>query len=169
MYKVLTKIVVNRLKPLLPHIISPNQTGFIPTRSIHENIVVAQEMMHSMRKIRGRNGFFVIKVDLMKAYDRLQWPFIHSVFVEVGLPDCMINIIMHCVESVRTNVMWNGSRAEFFCPNRGIRQGDPISPYLFVLCMDKLSHLIADAVDNGSWIPFRVGRGSFNLASYVCG
>lgn len=86
MYKVLTKIVVNRLKPLLPDIISPNQTGFIPTRSIHENIVVAQEMMHSMRKIRGRNGFFVIKVDLMKAYDRLQWPFIHSVFVEVGLP-----------------------------------------------------------------------------------
>lgn len=71
MYKVLTKIVVNRLKPLLPDIISPNQTGFIPTRSIHENIIVAQEMMHSMRKIRGRNGFFVIKVDLMKVYDRL--------------------------------------------------------------------------------------------------
>lgn len=70
-YKVITKIIVNRLKPLMPVIISPYQTGFIPTRSIHENIIVAQELLHSMRRMRGRNGFFAIKVDLAKAYDRI--------------------------------------------------------------------------------------------------
>lgn len=59
-YKVLTKVVVNRLKPLIPAIISPYQTGLVPTRSIHENIVVAQEMVHSMCKMLGRTGFFAI-------------------------------------------------------------------------------------------------------------
>lgn len=168
MYKILTKIVVNRLKPLLLDIISLNQTGFIPSRSIHENIIIAQEIIHSMRKMRGRNGFFFVKVDLMKAYDRLEWAFIHSVLIDIGLPVCMIDFIMHCVSSVRTNVMWNGSRVEFFCPMRGIRQGDPISPHLFVLCIDKLSHLIANAVEDGKWSPFGVGGGSFNFSLNVC-
>ncbi|MCH80116.1 RNA-directed DNA polymerase (Reverse transcriptase) [Trifolium medium] len=65
---------------------------------------------------------------------------------------------MHCVTSVRTNVLWNGTRSDFFQPERGIRQGDPMSPYLFVLCMDKLTHLIEEAVHNGDWIPLRAGR-----------
>lgn len=71
-YKVLTKVIVNRLKPLMPNIISPYQTRFIPTRSIHENIIVAQEILHSMRKMRSKNGFFVIKVDLAKAYAKIR-------------------------------------------------------------------------------------------------
>lgn len=74
--KVLTKILVQRLKPHIPSIISPYQTGFVPTRSIHENIVVAQELVHSKNKMRGKTGFFAIKVDLAKAYDRLKWSFV---------------------------------------------------------------------------------------------
>lgn len=157
-YKVLTKIVVQRLKPFIPDIISPYQTGFVPTRSIHENIVVAQEMVHSMNKMRGKTGFFAIKVDLAKAYDRLRWSFIHEVLLEIGFPSSLIHVIMHCVTSAKTNVLWNGNRSEFFSPERGIRQGDPMSPYLFVLCMDKLTHLIAEEVENGQWIPLKAGR-----------
>jgi hypothetical protein len=104
-YKIITKIIVNRLKPLIPDIISPYQTGFVPTRNIHENIIVAQEMIHSMHKMRSKVGFFAIKVDLAKAYDRLRWSFIHDTLVEVGLPDHLINIIMQCVRTVTTNVM----------------------------------------------------------------
>jgi hypothetical protein len=78
--------------------------------------------------------------------------------IEVGLPDHLINIIMQCVRTVTTNVMWNGKRSTFFQPERGLRQGDPMSPYLFVLCMDKLSHLIAKEVDNREWIAMRAGR-----------
>jgi hypothetical protein len=70
----------------------------------------------------------------------------------------MINLIMHAVTSVETNVKWNGARAEYFRPQRGIRQGDPISPYLFVLCMDKLSHLILHAVNRGEWKGIKAGR-----------
>ncbi|PNX76781.1 ribonuclease H [Trifolium pratense] len=124
----------------MPSIISPHRTGFVPTRSIHENVVVAQEMVHSMHKMQGRIGFVAIKVDLAKAYDRFRWSFIIAVLKEVGIPDSLCSIIMNCITSVTTNVMWHGSRSIFFKPGRGIRQGDPISPYIFVLGMDKLTH-----------------------------
>jgi hypothetical protein len=157
-YKILTKVIVHRLKPLMPSIISPFQTGFVPTRSIHENVVVAQEMVHSMHKMRGKTGFVAIKVDLAKAYDRIRWSFIAEVLKEVGLPDELRSIIMHCITSVTTNVMWHGKRSSFFQPERGIRQVDPISPYIFVLCMDKLTHLIVEAVDSGKWHPLKAGK-----------
>ncbi|GAU48590.1 hypothetical protein TSUD_405800 [Trifolium subterraneum] len=120
--------------------------------------VVAQEMVHSMHKMRGKTGFAAIKVDLAKAYDRIRWSFIAEVLKEVGLPEELQNIIMHCITSVTTNVMWDGRRSSFFQPERGIRQGDPMSPYIFVLCMDKLTHLIAEAVDSGKWHPLKAGK-----------
>ncbi|PNX94786.1 ribonuclease H [Trifolium pratense] len=70
----------------------------------------------------------------------------------------MINVIMNCVTSVKSNVLWNGNRSSFFSPQCGIRQGDPMSPYLFVLCMDKLSHLITEAIEDGKWKLMRAGR-----------
>lgn len=72
-YKVQTKILVNRLKPIMPYIIPPpHQSRFIPTHSIYENVVVAWDIKHSMRKMRGKLGYFVIKVDLAKAYGRMK-------------------------------------------------------------------------------------------------
>ncbi|MCI14727.1 ribonuclease H protein [Trifolium medium] len=73
---------------------------------------------------------------------------------------------MHSVTSVETNVKWHGARAEYVRPQRGIRQGNPISPYLFVICMDKLSHLICHAVDEGLWKTLRAGRNG-PLVSYL--
>ncbi|KAK2417953.1 hypothetical protein QL285_040194 [Trifolium repens] len=157
-YKIITKVVVNRLKQIVPKVVSPFQTGFVPGRNITENIVIAQEMLHTMTKMRSKLGFFVIKVDLSKAYDRLSWEFIYQVLLEIKIPDEMINVIMHCVTSVKSNVLWNGSRSDFFTPQCGVRQGDPMSPYLFVLCMDKLSHLIAEAIEEGRWKPMRAGK-----------
>jgi hypothetical protein len=157
-YKIITKIMVNRLKQIIPKVVSPFQTGFVPGRNITENIVIAQEMLHSMTKMRSKVGFFVIKVDLSKAYDRLNWKFIHQVLLEVKLPNAMINVIMNCITSVQSNVLWNGSRSDFFPPHCGVRQGDPMSPYLFLLCMDKLSHLIVEAIENVQWKPMHAGR-----------
>jgi hypothetical protein len=78
--------------------------------------------------------------------------------MEIGYPMEWIDVVMTSITSVRTNVKWNGERAEYFHPQRGIRQGDPISPYLFVICMDKLSHLITQAVHETKWKPMRAGR-----------
>ncbi|KAK2367897.1 hypothetical protein QL285_081140 [Trifolium repens] len=115
-------------------------------------------MLHTMTRMRSRVGFFAIKVDLSKAYDRLSWEFINRVLIEVNLPAVMTNVIMNCITSIQSNVLWNGSRSDYFTPQCGVRQGDPMSPYLFVLCMDKLSHLIEESIESGKWKPMRAGR-----------
>lgn len=97
---------------------SPYQTRFIPGRTIQENIVVVQEKAHNMSKMEGKAGFFALKVDLSKDYDRLSWSFIRNVLSEVGYPEVMINVIMSSVTSVRSNVKWNGNMDEFFQPSR---------------------------------------------------
>jgi hypothetical protein len=70
-YKIVSKVIVERLKECIAELISPFQTGFVPGRNIHENIIVAREMMHSMNKMNGKKGAFAIKVDLAKAYDKI--------------------------------------------------------------------------------------------------
>lgn len=72
--------------------------------------------------------------------------------------------IMYCVAIVRTNLTWNGSRYNYFSPKCGIFQGDPMPPYLFVLCIDKLSHIIFEEVDNARWIPMKVDRNRSNIS-----
>ncbi|PNY10809.1 ribonuclease H, partial [Trifolium pratense] len=156
-YKIVTKVIVERLKDCISKLISPFQTGFVPGRNIDENIIVAKEIVHTMNRMKGKKGAFAIKVDLAKAYDKLSWEFIWRVLMEINFPETLINVIMHAVTSVMTNVKWNGARSTYFKPQRGIRQGDPISPYLFVLCMDKQSHLILHSVAERKWHGIKSG------------
>ncbi|KAH9734521.1 putative ribonuclease H protein [Citrus sinensis] len=106
-YKTITKMVANRLKTILPQIIGPAQTSFVPGRHIIENIIVAQEIIHSMRNKGGKTGQMAIKVDLEKAYDRLSWDFIHETLRVIGLPMDLICIIMECITTVSMQLLWN--------------------------------------------------------------
>ncbi|KAH9788525.1 reverse transcriptase domain-containing protein [Citrus sinensis] len=114
--------------------------GFVPGRHIIDNIVVAQEVVHSMRRKTGKRGLMAIKVDLEKAYDRLNWSFIFETLQLAGFPIQLSRLIMECVTTVKMSILWNGEVTEEFSPGRGIRQGDPLSPYIFVLCIERLSH-----------------------------
>lgn len=116
------------MKKCIPKLISPFQIEFVPGRNIHENIIVAKYMIHSMHKMRGKRGVFSIKVDLSKAYDKLNWEFIWRIVAELQLPDNLVNVIMHTMTSIITNVKWNGTIAKYFKLHRGIRQGDPCHP-----------------------------------------
>ena len=107
-YKTITKIIANRLQDILPDLIGPHQMSFVPGHHITENIIVAQEIIHSMRRKKGRQGFMAIKVDLEKAYDRLSWNFIHGTLQELNLPIVFINLIMACITTARMNILWNG-------------------------------------------------------------
>ena len=146
-YKIIYKVIVNRIKPYLNDIISPYQSSFIPRSIIHHNIIVAQEMVHSMAKMKGKKMFMSIKIDLEKAYDRLKWNFIEHCLEDCKFPPKLIQVIHHCISSPSYKIMWNGEKTDSFTPSRGIRQGDPLSPYLFVICMDRLSHIIVDHVE----------------------
>ncbi|ONI22208.1 hypothetical protein PRUPE_2G114200 [Prunus persica] len=111
--------------------------------------------MFKFRSTKGEKGFMAWKIDLSKVYDRLSWNFIEVVLHEVGLPTSLIQLIMEYVSSVTYQVCVNEDLTSTFTPSNGTRQGDPLSPYLFVLCIDKLSHLIMEAVGKQIWKPIK--------------
>ncbi|KAH9666253.1 reverse transcriptase domain-containing protein [Citrus sinensis] len=123
-YKTVTKIIVNRLQVILPDLIGPHQISFVPGRHITENIIIAQEVVHSMRRKMGKKGFMAIKVDLEKAYDKLSWNFISETLTELALPLDLIRLIMECITSTSMNILWHGELTDDFSPSRGVRQDD---------------------------------------------
>ncbi|GKV16725.1 hypothetical protein SLEP1_g27324 [Rubroshorea leprosula] len=141
-YKVLSKVLVNRLWPYLQELIGPQQSSFLSGRSTTDNIILTQEVVHSMQQLRGGRGAMVLKIDLHKAFDSVDWTFLRSVLQDFNLPTVLIELIMFSVSSVQLSVLWNGEPLPYFSPQRGLRQGDPLSPYLFIMVMEKLGLLI---------------------------
>jgi hypothetical protein len=85
LYKFSSKVLANGLKKVLPHIISPNQSVFIPGRLIMDNIMVAFEAMHTMdKRMKGREGYMALKLDMSKAFDRVEWGFLEAVMQKLG-------------------------------------------------------------------------------------
>ncbi|PNX98271.1 RNA-directed DNA polymerase, partial [Trifolium pratense] len=129
-YKVVTKIIATRMKNIMPVLIGPQQCSFIQGRQSADNIIIAQEVFHTMRIKKGSKGYMAVKVDLEKAYDRLRWEFVIDTLKDVGFSGAFTNLIYHCISSVDMQVLFNGGQSSKFTPSQGIRQGDPLSPYL---------------------------------------
>ena len=150
-YKTITKVIANRLQTILPQLFGSHQTSFVPRRHITENIVIAQEVVNSMRRKSGNRGFMAIKVDLEKAYDRLCWDFINETLCEAHIPSGLIQVIMACKTSASMRVLWNGENTESFKPSRGsVREIlYPLISLCFVLKDSVMGSLMLLARGNG--------------------
>lgn len=157
--KIISKVIANRLKGLVGKLVSSNQCAFTPGRQAAENIIITNEIIHTMKKKKGSKGLMAVKIDLEKAYDQVSWPFLRRVLESAGFCPKLVELIMFTVSTASLSIIWNGSCTQSFRPSRGIRQGDPLAPYLFLLCMEVLSQNIKSAVDQKHWAPVMVCRG----------
>ena len=166
-YKIISKVLANRLKAILPFIISENQSAFTPDRLITDNVLAAFEFMHYLNhKSEGKESYMSIKLDMSKAFDRVEWNFIKGVMVKLGFVDTWIDLIMNCVSSVSYSMLINGEACGNISPLRGIRQGDPLSPCLFLLYAEGYSALIHEAARNQQINGISICRG-FPLITHL--
>ncbi|XP_042958065.1 uncharacterized protein LOC122293587 [Carya illinoinensis] len=132
---------------------------------ITNNVIVSFEALHTMQgKLRGREGYMALKLDMSKAYDRIEWVFLAVVMKKMGFSKKWIEVIMRCISTVSYAILINGMPQESFTPTRGIRQGDPLSPYLFILCAKVLSCMLQAAETTGALTGVPLARNHMNIS-----
>eukprot|EP00253_Pinus_taeda_P022541 PITA_22541 len=139
-YKIITSMMAKRLKPLLDKLISAEQTGFVEGRQILDGLVVTQEVIHSL-KVKKQKGM-MIKLDLLKAYDRLSWNYLGKVLESFGFCRRWIDWIHSLISTPSFSILVNVTPSKTFSASRGLRQGDPLSPFLFILAAEGLGRFI---------------------------
>lgn len=156
--KIISKVLVLRIRPHLDTFIGPCQISFIPGGGMWYNALVEQEIVHSMHKKKGRSGYLMFKINFEKTYDRVDWDFLWLTLSEFGFSCTTIRVIMNCITSTSLAWRWNSEVQEGFKPSKGLRQGDHMSPYLFVLCTEKLALMIQELVTSKKWHPVKITK-----------
>ena len=141
--RITCKVLANRMKRCMNLIISEAQSAFIPGRYITDNAMISFEAMHYLkRKTQGKVGYAALKTDMSKAYDRVEWDFLRAMMIKMGFYLEWVNKVMQMVTTVTYKFSHDGKQFENISPRRGLRQGDPISPYLFLIVVKGLSALL---------------------------
>ncbi|XP_074299296.1 uncharacterized protein LOC141630363 [Silene latifolia] len=124
-----------------------------------DGCLVAHEVLHYINKTkRGTNCYAALKLDMSKAFDRVSWHFLMSVMRHMGFPIHWRNLIWECISTVSYRILINGTPSQALQPTSGLRQGDPTSPYLFILCMEVLSRQLAKAERMKSFTGIKISR-----------
>ncbi|CAO2039804.1 unnamed protein product [Urochloa humidicola] len=145
--KLFTKVMSNRLRAAIPMIIDADQTGFVHGRSIAENFVYAADILSCCHKRKIPTA--VLKLDFKKAFDSVEWSSLDAILHARGFDNRWCTWVRQILSSGKTAVMLNGVPGRWINCRRGLRQGDPISPYLFIIVADVLQRLIRRASENG--------------------
>ncbi|XP_074290178.1 uncharacterized protein LOC141616912 [Silene latifolia] len=160
-YRAASKCIALRLRKVTNNIIDQNQNAFLPGRLISDTGFLGHEIISYINQRRsGTRCFGAIKLDMNKAFDRVSWPFLFHVLKLFGFPKAFRKLIKASVRTVSLQVLTNGTPSRRLFPQCGLRQGDPISPYLFILCMEILSLMIIKAESNRSIEGIKLSRNS---------
>lgn len=150
LYKTISKILASRLNRVVEKVISSNQSGFVKGRNIKDNIMVAQDIVRKYGRKR-LSQRCTVKIDIHKAYDSVRWDFIQQVLSVMEFPPQFTSRIMECVTSPSFSVCINGSLEGFFMGEKWLRQGYPISPYLFVIVMEVFTSIMRKMASESKW------------------
>uniref|UniRef100_A0A803QHG9 Reverse transcriptase domain-containing protein n=1 Tax=Cannabis sativa TaxID=3483 RepID=A0A803QHG9_CANSA len=141
--KLVTKVLIGCFKNVLQHVSAKTQSAFLPNRLITYNILVAFELVNAIKnKIVGRCGIATLKLDMSKAFDQVEWRFIREVMTKIGFSTKWIDLIIGCLTTNTFTFMLNGEITGSLTPTGGVRQSYPLSPYLFLICLEGLSRLL---------------------------
>lgn len=134
---------------------------------ITDNALIAYEMLHGIKNKKSSSaGRCAVKLDMSKAYDRIEWGFVHKMLHRLGFQDRFIQLIMDCITTVKFSPLINGSPSEIIIPERGLRQGDPLSPYIFIICAEALSTALHNATQRHQISGMRASRGGPIISRY---
>ncbi|KAL6572341.1 hypothetical protein OROMI_013299 [Orobanche minor] len=154
-YKIISKILSKRLATILPSFINSAQSGFIKGRNITDNILTAHEVTHDISQSMTNT---IIKLDMEKAYDRINWNFIFQVMTRFGFSVVWVNFIKSCISNCWFSILVNGQSSGFFKSDRGIRQGDPLSPLIFAIAADYFSRSIDKMFDRNPTMFYKIKK-----------
>ena len=145
--KLVTKLMANRLAPHLNSMVAANQSAFIQGRCIHDNFMLVQQTIKVLHRCKISSLF--LKLDISKAFDSVSWSFLLEILSHLGFGATWRSLLYNLLRSASTQVMLNCEPGDFIFHQRGLRQGDPLSPMLFILVMDALNSLFTKAESEG--------------------
>ncbi|KAJ9536236.1 hypothetical protein OSB04_un000585 [Centaurea solstitialis] len=166
LYKCISKVIVTRMKSALDTVVGKYQSAFIPGRKIVDNILLAHELVIGYQKDAGQPRC-AFKIDIRKAYDMVDWRFLITMLENLGFHPVLINWIKEMVSTTTYSVAINGESRGYFHGKRGIRQGDPLSPYLFTLIMEGFSLIFRQCINEAEYFGYHKGCAQFHL-THLC-